>query len=68
MFDELERVSKSADPLGASAFPEVSGDSGEDEEMGTLEPTPETELGFGERFSKEEEEVPRPTLSTRYVS
>lgn len=63
MFDEqhdyirsLERPPVPASPLGASAFFEVS--SGEDDQdMQTVEPVPEPELGFGERFSKEEEEV-----------
>lgn len=66
MFDEqqdyirsLERPPVPASPLGASAFFEVCKES-EDEEMQTLEPEPEAELGFGERFSKEEEEVRHP--------
>lgn len=66
MFDEqqdyirsLERPSVPASPLGASAFFEVNKDECEDQEMQTLESAPETELGFGERFSKEEEAVRR---------
>lgn len=63
MFDEqqdyirsLERPPVPASPLGAPAFFEVSNDE-DDQDMQTVEPVPEPELGFGERFSKEEEEV-----------
>lgn len=66
MFDEqqdyirsLERPSVPASPLGASAFFEVSNGEG-DQSMQTVEPVSEPELGFGERFSKEEEEVRHP--------
>lgn len=69
MFDEqqdyirsLERPSVPASPLGASAFFEVSNEEG-NQGMQTLEPVPEPELGFGERFSKEEEEVRHPPPS-----
>lgn len=62
MFDEqqdyirsLERPPGPADPLGASAFPSSDGETG-DVDMGIGSEKP-VELGFGERFSKEEEEV-----------
>lgn len=67
MFDEqqdyirsLERPRVPASPLGASAFYEVNKDVCEDQDMQTLEPVLEAELGFGERFSREEEAVRHP--------
>lgn len=76
MFDEqqdyirsLERPPVPASPLGAPAFFEVSSGE-EDQDMQTVESVPEPELGFGERFSKEEEEVCHslPTASTTSYS
>lgn len=66
MFDEqqdyirsLERLSQPADPLGASAFPNVKVDVDEDMTMTTSSSATATEheLGFGERFPEEEEKV-----------